>query len=97
MTISLYARRRNLGLAGGCLWLIFVGTVYAAWSLLTVRSGLATWLLAAESIAAIALILFGVAMIRGLAMATGVRIVHLRFRVETKDRSDDPTDQPGAK
>ena len=59
MTITFYERRRNLGLAGGCLWLIFVGTVYAAWSLLTVRSGLATSLLAGISIFAVALILFG--------------------------------------
>jgi len=66
MTITLYERRRNLGLAGGCLWLIFVGTVYAAWSLLTVRSALATSLLAGISIFAVALILFGVAMIRGV-------------------------------
>ncbi len=66
MTISLYARRRNLGLAGGCLWLIFVGTVYAGWSLLTVRSGPATWLLAGMFLCAAALILFGIAMIRGV-------------------------------
>ena len=66
MTITFYERRRNLGLAGGCLWLIVVGTVFIAWSLLTVRSSLATSLLAAISSFVVVLMLFGVAMIRGV-------------------------------
>ena len=66
MTPTLYQRRRNLGLAGGCLWLITVGTAFAAWSLLTVRSTLTTSLLVAMCIFAAGLILFGIAMIRGV-------------------------------
>jgi hypothetical protein len=66
MTVTFYERRRNLGLAGGCLWLITVGTVYAAWSLLTVRSSLATSLLAGISIFAVVLVPFGIAMTRGV-------------------------------
>jgi hypothetical protein len=64
MTIPLYELRRNLGLAGGCLWLVTVGIVYAAWSLLTVRSALATSLLAAMCIFAAGMYSFGIAMIR---------------------------------
>jgi hypothetical protein len=67
MTITFVERRRNLGLAGGCLWLIVVGIVYAAWSLLTVQSSLATSLLVGISIFAVVLILFGIAMTRGVA------------------------------
>ena len=67
MAITFYERRRNLGLAGGSLWLIAVGIVYAAWSLLTVRSRLAILLLAGISIFAVVLILFGIAMTRGVA------------------------------
>jgi hypothetical protein len=67
MTITFYERRRNLGLAGGCLWLIAVGTGYAAWSLLTVRSSVATSSLAGISVVAAVLIFFGVAMTRGVA------------------------------
>ena len=66
MAITFFELRRNLGLAGGCLWLIIVGTVYAAWALLTVRSALATSLLAAMSLFAVGLFLFGIAMIRGV-------------------------------
>lgn len=64
MAVTFYELRRNLGLAGGCLWLIIVGTVYAAWALLTVRSALATSLLAAMSLFAVGMGLFGIAMIR---------------------------------
>ena len=66
MTITSYERAHNLGLAGGCLWLIVVGTVYSAWSLVTVESTLATLLLTAMCIFAAVLILFGVAMIHGV-------------------------------
>jgi hypothetical protein len=66
MAITFYELRRNLGLAGGCLWLVTVGTVYAAWSLLTVRSALATSLLAAMCIFAAGMYFFGIAMIRGV-------------------------------
>jgi hypothetical protein len=45
MAATFYERRCNLGLAGGCLWLIVVGTASAAWSLLAVRSTLVTVLL----------------------------------------------------
>ena len=41
-------------------------SVYAAWSLLTVRSALATSLLAAMCIFAVGMYLFGIAMIRGV-------------------------------
>ena len=66
MMTTLFERRRNLGLAGGCLWLIAVGTAFAAWSLLTVRSPLATAMLATISVLAILLIALGIVMIRGV-------------------------------
>jgi hypothetical protein len=69
MAATFYERRRNLGLAGGCLWLIVVGTTYAAWSLLAVRSTLATALLMAMCICAAGLTLFGIAMICGVLQA----------------------------
>jgi hypothetical protein len=65
MAITVYERRRNLGLAGGSLWLIMVGVAYAAWSLLTVRSAPATWLLAALCIFATGMYRFGIVTIRG--------------------------------
>jgi uncharacterized membrane protein YvlD (DUF360 family) len=49
------------------MWLIVVGTVYAAWSLLEVRSSVATSLLAAISIVGAGLMLFGIAMTRAVA------------------------------
>jgi hypothetical protein len=67
MAITFYERRRNLGAAGGCMWLIVFGTVYAAWALLEVKSRLATSLLAGISVAAVVLLFFGVAMTRGVA------------------------------
>jgi hypothetical protein len=70
MAITFYEWRRNLGLAGGSLWLVIVGIVYAAWSLLTVRSALATSLLAAMCIFAVGMYLFGIAMIRGMRQLT---------------------------
>jgi hypothetical protein len=63
MAATFYEQRRNLGLAGGSLWLIVVGTAYAAWVLLAVRSTLATVLLVAMCICAVCLTLFGIAMI----------------------------------
>jgi len=66
MRTTLFERRRNLGLAGGCLWLIAVGTVFGAWSLLAVRSSWATSLLAAILAIALTLIVLGIAMIRGV-------------------------------
>jgi hypothetical protein len=66
MTITYRQRAHNLGLSGGCLWLIAVGTVYSAWSLLTVRSALATSLLAAMCLIAVGLCAFGIATIRGV-------------------------------
>jgi len=66
MTITLHQRARNLGLAGGCLWLIAIGTAFSAWSLLAVRSPMATSLLAAISVLAVILIGFGIAMMRGV-------------------------------
>ncbi len=67
MAITFYERRRNLGAAGGSLWLVVVGIVYAAWSLLEVQSSAATLLLVGISVFAVALILFGIAMTRGVA------------------------------
>ncbi len=64
MTATLFERRRNLGLAGGCLWLTLVGTVFAAWSLLAVRSSFATSLFIAIAVLAVTLIALGIAMIR---------------------------------
>jgi hypothetical protein len=64
MAITFHERQRNLGLAGGCLWLITVGTVYAAWALLEVQSRPATSLLAGISILAAILTFFGIAMAR---------------------------------
>ena len=66
MAITLYEQRRSLGLAGGCLWLVAVGTAYAAWSLLAIQSAWATSLLVATSIFAVGMYLFGIAMIRGV-------------------------------
>ena len=58
--ISATSFSRNLGLAGGSLWLIEVGTAFAVWSLITIRSSLATALLAFVVIAAMALLIFGI-------------------------------------
>jgi hypothetical protein len=66
MAITLYERRRNLGLAGGCIWLTGAGAGFAAWSLLPVRSALATSLLAAMCVFAAGMYLFGIGMIRGV-------------------------------
>ncbi len=57
---------RNLGLAGGSLWLISVGTFFAGWSLLAVRSSLATTLAVFLATAAAALIVFGVLLLRSV-------------------------------
>jgi len=57
---------RNLGLAGGSLWLIAVGTFFAGWSLLTVESSLATTLTVFLAAGAGALIVFGLLLLRSL-------------------------------
>jgi hypothetical protein len=64
MTATFYDWRRNLGLAGGSLWLITASIAFVAWSLLAARSALAICLLAAMSVAAAALIFFGIKMMR---------------------------------
>ena len=51
---------RNFGLAGGSLWLIEVGTVFAIWSLVTVHTGVATTMLTFLAISAVALLIFGI-------------------------------------
>jgi hypothetical protein len=58
---------RNLGLAGGSLWLIAAGTGFVIWASATVHSGIATALLAIVSASAITLILFGIALIVGVS------------------------------
>jgi hypothetical protein len=77
MTITFYERRRNLGATGGCMWLIVVGTVYTAWSLLEVGSSVATSLLAGISIVAAVSMFFGIAMTR--------RVARLSFLPATSD------------
>jgi hypothetical protein len=57
---------RNLGLAGGSLWLIAVGTVFAGWSLITIQSTLAMMLTVFLATAAAALIMFGVLLLRSV-------------------------------
>jgi hypothetical protein len=57
-------RRRNLGLAAGCLWLVLVSITFADWSLFVVRSIGASILLAAISLIAAVLIVVSVAMLR---------------------------------
>jgi hypothetical protein len=64
MTTTFSDWRRNLGLSGGSLWLIIVGTAFAVWGLLAVRSSLARLLLAAMAVGAATLIVFGVVMVR---------------------------------
>jgi hypothetical protein len=61
--ISAQTYYRNLGLAGGSLWLIEVGMGFALWSLITIHSGLATVLLALLAIAAVTLLVFGIRLI----------------------------------
>jgi hypothetical protein len=74
MTSASYFRQRNIGLAGGSLWLIAVGTAFAAWSLLTAQSPRATELLAVISAVAIGLALFGIAMVRGALQLSGAAV-----------------------
>ena len=59
------------------MWLIVVGTVYAAWALLEVRSSVALSLLAGISIVAAVSMLFGIAMTR--------RVARLSFLPGTSD------------
>jgi len=59
-------RRRNLGLAGGSLWLVASSTAFAAVSLLVVRSPVATALLVTISVVAVALIVMSIAMLRAV-------------------------------
>ena len=60
-------RKRNLGLAAGCLWLVVVSTSFAAVSLLVVRSPAATVLLTAISLLAIVLIVMSIATLRAVS------------------------------
>ena len=69
--ISASSFYRNLGLAGGSLWLIEVGTAFAIWTLFTIHSSLATVLLASVAIAAVALLIFGIRL-----MLTARRLPH---------------------
>lgn len=62
--ISASSFYRNLGLAGGSLWLIFVGVGFADSSLAAIQSPLATSALVLVSAAALALSAFGVHLIR---------------------------------
>ncbi len=57
-------RKRNLGLAAGCLWLVVVSTSFAAVSLLVVRSPAATALLAAIFLLAVVLVVMSIATLR---------------------------------
>ena len=59
-------RKRNLGLAAGCLWLVVVSTVFADISLLVVRSRVANVLFAALSLVAAVLIVMSIAMLRAV-------------------------------
>jgi len=69
MNTSSNKRMRNLGLAGGSLWLISAGITAAAWALLSIRSIVATSILAGISVAAAALIFSGIGLIRKLVRA----------------------------
>ena len=64
MAITFYERARNLGLAGGCLWLTAVGAAFVVWSLLATQSALAISVLVVIGALAVLLGVFGVAMIR---------------------------------
>jgi len=64
MAITFYERARNLGLAGGCLWLIAIGAAFVVWSLLATQSALAISVLAVVAALAVLLGGFGVATIR---------------------------------
>lgn len=55
---------RNLGLAGGSLWLVAAGGVFAAWSLIEVQSALAMTALLLLSVGAGTLMVFGVQLVR---------------------------------
>jgi hypothetical protein len=76
MTTAPYDRYRGIGLAGGSLWLIAVGTVFASWSLLAARSTRATALLAVLFSIAIGLTIFGIAMIRSAIRSPHAAIAH---------------------
>lgn len=59
-------RKRNLGLAVGCLWLVVVSTSFAAVSLLVVRSAAATVLLVAIFLLAVVLVVMSIATLRAV-------------------------------
>jgi hypothetical protein len=63
VTISAPNFYRNLGLAGGSLWLIEAGMGFAIWSLATIHSSLATALPALAAITAVGLLIFGIRLI----------------------------------
>src|ERR1022692_3310210 len=64
--LDLSRRRRNLGLTGGSIWLVTSGTAFAAFSLVMVRSRVATTLLVTISALAAVLIVIGISMLRAL-------------------------------
>ncbi len=57
---------RNVGLVGGSLWMVSVGTVFAGWSLIAVGSVLARCWLTVLLAAALAMVTFGIQLIAGL-------------------------------
>lgn len=76
-----------VGLAGGSVWLIVIGSVFAVWALATIKSSLAISLAAAASVLALGLIFFGIATIRsalclpsvGNAEPSKARRIRLQF------------------
>lgn len=61
--ISATIFHRNLGLAGGSLWLIEVGTAFAIWALFIIHSTFAAAMLALVAIAGLALLIHGIRLI----------------------------------
>ncbi len=59
-------RRRNLGLAGGSLWLIVISALFAAGSLLVVRSPAATALSVTIAAVALVLVFISIVMLRAV-------------------------------
>lgn len=54
-----------VGLTAGSLWLILLGSAFAVWALITVKSPLAIFLSAGTAVLALSLIFFGIFTIRG--------------------------------
>jgi hypothetical protein len=57
-------RRRIVGLAVGSLWLVVAGALFGTWSLLSIETDTAAWLLVGVGAAVLVLIVRGVAVIR---------------------------------